>query len=104
MEIEKGETLTFYEPLSFESFISHWFDSTSIVAIMVVGDETNMDDLGNDELHEWPSELLGIFNIKPNFLVVIEVDIYVLENFSQCWDKGSRDWQDFNGLFYAMGS
>ena len=22
MEIEKGETLTFYEPLSFESFIS----------------------------------------------------------------------------------
>lgn len=67
MEIEKGETLTFYEPLSFESFISHWFDSTSIVAIMVVGDETNMDDLGNDELHEWPSELLGIFNIKPNF-------------------------------------
>lgn len=67
MEIEKGETLTFYEPLSFEIFISHWFDSASIVAIMVVGDETNMDDLGNDELHEWPSELLGIFNIKPNF-------------------------------------
>ena len=48
---------------------------------MVVGDETNMDDLGNDELHEWPSELLEFSMLNQISLVVKEVDIYVLENF-----------------------
>ncbi|KAL6450036.1 SPT10 Protein SPT10 [Candida maltosa Xu316] len=62
MEIEKGETLTYYSPLSFEAFIHHWFDG-AVVAVMVVGDAT---DLTND-FREWPSELLGIFHIKPKY-------------------------------------
>lgn len=63
MEIEKGETLTFFNPLSFEDFINHWFTGSIVVAIMIVGDEP---DLTNDS-RQWPSELLGIFNIKPNY-------------------------------------
>lgn len=63
MEIEKGETLTFYNPLSFDDFINHWFSGSIVVAIMIVGDEP---DLTNDE-RQWPSELLGVFNIKPNY-------------------------------------
>ncbi|RCK63438.1 Protein SPT10 [Candida viswanathii] len=66
MEIEKGETLTFFGPLSFDGFIEHWFTGAVLVGIMIVGDEPDLaaDDDGS---RQWPSELLGIFNIKQNY-------------------------------------
>ena len=51
---------------------------------MVVGDETNMDDLGNDELHEWPSELLGILMLNQISLVVKKWTYMYWRIFSQC--------------------
>ena len=73
----KRETLTFYNPLSFDDFINHWFSGSIVVAIMIVGDEP---DLTNDE-RQWPSELLGVFNIKPNYPGERSSHIYVPENF-----------------------
>ncbi|CAK9436983.1 uncharacterized protein LODBEIA_P14680 [Lodderomyces beijingensis] len=61
MEIERGETLPFFDPLSVEDFTNYWFDS--FVAIMCLGDSL---DLNEDE-REWERECLGTFCIKPNY-------------------------------------
>ncbi|KAI3406073.2 SPT10 [Candida oxycetoniae] len=62
MEIERGETLPFFDPLSIEGFVSYWFES-SFVGIMCLGDVPNLDE----DDREWEKECLGAFYIKQNY-------------------------------------
>ncbi|KAI5962333.1 SPT10 [Candida pseudojiufengensis] len=65
MEIERGETLPFFDPFSLEEFVTYWFDQ-SFVAIMCLGDSLIDENDEQEELRHWENECLGTFYIKPN--------------------------------------
>ncbi|KAI5969594.1 SPT10 [Candida margitis] len=63
MEIERGETLPFFDPLTLDQFVDHWF--ASFVGIMCLGDDPVLN--GKQDEKSWENECLGIFSIKPNY-------------------------------------
>ncbi|WLF79191.1 Protein spt10 [Lodderomyces elongisporus] len=72
MEIERGETLPFFDPLSIEEFSNYWFES--FAAVMCLGDlplvvngDSHQDNFHDVDDREWEKECLGAFYIKPNF-------------------------------------
>lgn len=63
MEIERGETLPFFDPLTLDQFVEHWFDS--FVGIMCLGDDPHLNRAPDDR--SWENECLGTFSIKPQY-------------------------------------
>ncbi|CAH6721824.1 protein Spt10p [[Candida] jaroonii] len=60
MEIEAGETSTFFEPLDLESFQNYWFNH--FAAVMILGDNPRLEGP-----KQWEKECLGSFYIKPSY-------------------------------------
>ncbi|KAG7663753.1 SPT10 [[Candida] subhashii] len=60
MEIERGDTLTFFDTLDIEHFQNYWFGS--FAAVMVLGDSPTLEGA-----RQWEKECLGTFFIKPNY-------------------------------------
>ncbi|KAI5948640.1 SPT10 [Candida theae] len=63
MEIERGESLPFFDPLTLEQFVEHWF--ASFVGIMCLGDDTHLNKAPDDR--PWENECLGMFSIQPQY-------------------------------------
>lgn len=61
MEIERGETYQFFDPLDLEAFQNFWF--SHFAGVMILGDSPTLDGP-----KQWEKECLGTFYIKPNFL------------------------------------
>ncbi|EGW34009.1 uncharacterized protein SPAPADRAFT_135403 [Spathaspora passalidarum NRRL Y-27907] len=61
MEIERGDTLPFFDTLHIEQFQQYWFGS--FAAVMVLGDSPSLDG----PPRQWEKECLGTFSIKPNY-------------------------------------
>ncbi|KAK6456402.1 uncharacterized protein RJT20DRAFT_128281 [Scheffersomyces xylosifermentans] len=60
MEIERGETSSFFDTLHIEQFQNYWFGA--FAAVMVLGDSPALEGA-----KEWEKECLGTFYVKPNF-------------------------------------
>ncbi|OUM54583.1 hypothetical protein BVG19_g3989 [[Candida] boidinii] len=60
MEIDRGDTSPYFDPLTIESFQNYWF--SSFAAVMVLGDEPKLDTV-----RQWEKECLGTFFIQPNY-------------------------------------
>lgn len=60
MEIERGDTFSFFDTLHIESFQNYWFGS--FAGVMVLGDLPTLDGP-----KQWEKECLGTFFIKPNY-------------------------------------
>ncbi|OWB59677.1 hypothetical protein B5S29_g538 [[Candida] boidinii] len=60
MEIDRGDTSPYFDPLTIESFQNYWF--SSFAAVMVLGDEPKLDTA-----RQWEKECLGTFFIQPNY-------------------------------------
>ncbi|KAI5954572.1 SPT10 [Candida jiufengensis] len=65
MEIERGETLPFFDPFTLDEFVTYWFDQ-SFVAIMCLGNSPLTNDDEEEDMRQWENECLGTFYIKPN--------------------------------------
>lgn len=60
MEIERGDTFSFFDTLHIELFQNYWFGS--FAGIMVLGDSPTLEGP-----KQWEKECLGTFYIKPNY-------------------------------------
>lgn len=60
MEIDRGETFPFFDPLDIEQFLAYWF--SNFAAVMILGDSATLEGP-----KQWEKECLGSFLIKPNF-------------------------------------
>ena len=60
MEIERGETSSFFDTLHIEQFQNYWFGA--FAAVMVLGDSPALEGS-----RQWEKECLGTFFIKPNY-------------------------------------
>ncbi|KAG5420605.1 SPT10 [Candida metapsilosis] len=63
MEIDRGETLPFFDPLTLEQFVEHWFNS--FVGIMCLGDDPHLNI--RPDGRSWENECLGMFSIQPQY-------------------------------------
>jgi len=63
MEIERGETLPYFDPLTLEQFVDHWF--SSFVGVMCLGDDLNLNRNSNGR--SWENECLGMFCIQAQY-------------------------------------
>lgn len=60
MEIERGETWQFFDPLDLQGFQNFWF--SHFAGVMILGDSPTLEGP-----KQWEKECLGTFYIKPNF-------------------------------------
>lgn len=60
MEVERGDTFSFFDTLHIESFQNYWFGA--FAGVMVLGDSPTLDGP-----KQWEKECLGTFFIKPNY-------------------------------------
>lgn len=60
MEIERGDTFSFFDTLHIESFQNYWFGA--FAGIMVLGDSPRLEGP-----KQWEKECLGTFFIRPNY-------------------------------------
>lgn len=60
MEIDRGDTVPFFELLHVEQFQAYWF--SHFAGVMVLGDLQTLQGV-----REWEKECLGTFFIKPNY-------------------------------------
>lgn len=60
MEIERGDTNSFFDTLHIEQFQNYWFGS--FAAVMVLGDSHTLEGA-----RQWEKECFGTFFIKPNY-------------------------------------
>ncbi|QRG38677.1 hypothetical protein FDK38_003094 [Candidozyma auris] len=60
MEIERGDTIAFFDTLHVESFQNYWFGA--FAGVMVLGDSPQLEGP-----KQWEKECLGTFFIKPNY-------------------------------------
>ncbi|KAH3675585.1 hypothetical protein WICMUC_002674 [Wickerhamomyces mucosus] len=60
VEVERGDTLPFFDALDFEEFKNYWFGS--FAAVMVLGADHQLD-----HQRQWEKECLGSFFIRANF-------------------------------------
>lgn len=60
MEVERGDTCAFFDPLTLEQFQAYWFGA--FAAVMVLGDAPLLQGS-----REWEKECLGTFFIKSNY-------------------------------------
>lgn len=60
MEVERGDTFSFFDTLHIESFQNYWFGA--FAGVMVLGDSPDL--VGPKQ---WEKECLGTFYIKPNY-------------------------------------
>lgn len=60
VEVERGDTFPFFDPLDFEEFKNYWFGS--FAAVMVLGDDPQLD-----HQKQWEKECLGTFFMRSNF-------------------------------------
>lgn len=60
MEIERGDTFSFFDTLHIESFQNFWFGA--FAGVMVLGDSPSLEGP-----KQWEKECLGTFYIKPNY-------------------------------------
>lgn len=66
-EIEKGNTYTMSEPITFDKFGPYWFSNFG--AVMLLGDIQDVHDVQIMEQNrtDWTKICLGSFNIRPNY-------------------------------------
>lgn len=60
MEVERGDTFSFFDTLHMDSFQNYWFGA--FAGVMVLGDSPTLDGP-----KQWEKECLGTFFIKPNY-------------------------------------
>lgn len=60
MEVERGDTFSFFDTLHIESFQNYWFGS--FAGIMVLGDSPTLEGP-----KQWEKECLGTFFVRPNY-------------------------------------
>lgn len=60
IEIERGDTFSFFDALHVEAFLNYWFGS--FAGVMVLGDSSTLEGP-----KQWEKECLGTFYIKPNY-------------------------------------
>lgn len=60
MEIERGDTFSFFDTLHIESFQNYWFGA--FAGIMVLGDSPTLEGP-----KQWEKECLGTFFVRPNY-------------------------------------
>lgn len=60
MEIERGDTISFFDALHIENFQNYWFGA--FAGVMVLGDSPQLEGP-----KQWEKECLGTFFIKPNY-------------------------------------
>lgn len=60
MEVERGDTFSFFDTLHIESFQNYWFGA--FAGVMVLGDSPTLEGP-----KQWEKECLGTFFIKPNY-------------------------------------
>lgn len=60
MEVERGDTLPFFDALHVDAFQNYWFGA--FAGVMVLGDAAVLDGP-----KQWEKECLGTFFVKPNY-------------------------------------
>ncbi|KAM9902111.1 hypothetical protein OXX69_008456 [Metschnikowia pulcherrima] len=60
IEIERGDTFSFFDTLHIESFQNYWFGA--FAGVMVLGDSPSLEGPKH-----WEKECLGTFFVKPNY-------------------------------------
>lgn len=60
IEIERGDTFSFFDALHVEAFLNYWFGA--FAGVMVLGDLPTLESP-----KQWEKECLGTFFIKPNY-------------------------------------
>lgn len=60
IEIERGDTFSFFDTLHIESFQNYWFGA--FAGVMVLGDSPTLEGP-----KQWEKECLGSFFVKPNY-------------------------------------
>ncbi|KAF3986077.1 hypothetical protein FT663_04494 [Candidozyma haemuli var. vulneris] len=60
MEIERGDTISFFDTLHISNFQNYWFGA--FAGVMVLGDSAQLEGP-----KQWEKECLGTFFVKPNY-------------------------------------
>ncbi|CAN6674539.1 protein Spt10p [Trichomonascus vanleenenianus] len=61
-EIDRGDTLPFFEPQAMQQFQEYWF--SGVAGVMLIG---NHASLSLDDRRQWEKECLGTFTVSPRY-------------------------------------